>query len=125
MTAVDYNEKIGLLALALIDKEVKIYKIRQQGTKNALCELFSFFTYFPSGAATSCLQIEKFVTNGRPIICLGSQMGDIAIYYLDDDRAKREARGGPTCLTKFHFNHRGSKFPERDGEHEDGTETDY
>ena len=72
VTAVDYNEKIGLLALALIDKEVKIYQIRQQGTKNALCEHFSFFTYFPSGAATSCLQIEKFVTNGRPIICLGS-----------------------------------------------------
>ena len=52
-------------------------------------------------------------------------MGDLAIYYLDDDKEKREARGGPTCLTKFHFNHRGAKFPERDAEHEDGTEHDY
>lgn len=32
----------------------------------------------------TCLHIEQFVVNSRPILCLGSSYGDIAIYYLDE-----------------------------------------
>lgn len=65
---------------------------------------------FPSGGPATCLQIERYVTNGRPIVLLGSALGDIAMYYLDDDKTKRESRGGPTILTRFAFADRGKKL---------------
>lgn len=46
-------------------------------------EAYSFYMKFPNGEAVSCLHIEKFVTNGRPILCVGSLNGDVAVYYLD------------------------------------------
>lgn len=49
------------------------------------------------------------MTNGRPIVCIGSSLGDIGLYYLDDEKSKREARGGPTMLCKFSFKDRGMK----------------
>lgn len=110
MTACDFNESIGLLCIALIDREVKIYHVKQNGTKISLVESFSFMVNFPSGGAASCLQIERFVTNGRPIVCMGSSNGDIAMYYLDDDKTRRDARGGPTMLSRFSFNDRGMKI---------------
>jgi hypothetical protein len=124
VTACDYNAKIGLLALALIDKEVKIYKVSHQSTKSLLVEHFSFFTQFPSGAATCCLHIDNYVTNGRPIICLGSNQGDLAVYYLDDVREKREARGAPSLLTRFHFNEKGVKHEKPADDHQNEGETD-
>jgi len=33
VTACNFNESIGLLAIALIDKEVKIYHIKHNGNK--------------------------------------------------------------------------------------------
>ncbi len=74
--------------------------------------------HFASGAAASCLQIERFVTNGRPIICIGSALGDIAVYYLDDDKARRAKRGGPTVLTRFSFVERGMKMDDKDNDDE-------
>lgn len=41
---------------------------------------------------------------------MGSSFGDIAMYYLDDEKAKREARGGPTMLSRFSFIDRGMKI---------------
>lgn len=103
VTACDYNEEIGMLAIALIDKEVKIYNLRQSGTKISLIEQFSFMVHFNSDAAASYIYLERYVTNGRPIICIGTFLGDIALYYLDDEKLKREVKGGPTLLSKFHF----------------------
>lgn len=97
------------MALALIDKEVKIYKIKQTGSKISLEEFFSFYVSFHSGGAVSCLQIERYITNGRPIICMGSQLGDIAIYYLDSEKRIKEGRG-PMLLKQFNFNDRGARF---------------
>ena len=98
-----------MLAIALIDREIKIYHVKQSGTKINLVESFSFSVTFPTGSAASCLQIERFVTNGRPIVCVGSAIGDIGIYYLDDDKEKRR-KFGPTILQKFSFSDRGIKM---------------
>jgi len=32
------------------------------------------------------------------------------MYYLDDEKSKREARGGPTILSRFRFKDRGIKI---------------
>jgi hypothetical protein len=72
VTACGFSDSVGLLALALIDKEVKIYKLKQNGSKIGIEEVFSFYVSFQSGGAVSCLQIERYITNGRPIICMGS-----------------------------------------------------
>ena len=48
-----------------------------------MVEQFSFYVRFPGKAPISALCLDHYVTDQRPIICLGSQDGDIAIYYLD------------------------------------------
>lgn len=105
----DYNEEFGLLAIALIDREVKVYFVKQSGAKISLREFYSFYAKFPNGEAVSCLHIEKFVTNGRPIICLGSLCGNIAVYYLDATDAKGINKR-PQLLKQFNFNDRCAKF---------------
>ena len=42
VTASNFNEELGLLAVALIDKEIKIYYIRQMSGNIELKEYFSF-----------------------------------------------------------------------------------
>ena len=37
------------------------------------------------------MHIERFVVNSRPILCLGSDDCDIAIYYLDEPADGRKA----------------------------------
>lgn len=93
------------MGLALIDRQVLIYYIKQNGTKIGLEEQFSFYVNFPNKGSVSSLSIEQYVTNGRPIICLGSQNGDIAIYYLDGKDSK-----GKMCqrlIDQFNFFERG------------------
>lgn len=48
-----------------------------------MVESFSFFVKFPGKGAVSALCLDHYVTNRRPIICIGSQLGDIAVYYID------------------------------------------
>jgi hypothetical protein len=80
-------------------------------------ESFSFHAKFPNGGAVASLHIDKFVTNGRPIICLGSLNGDIAVYYLDSD--PRYPDKLPQLLKQFNFLDRGAKFdPSSDSDEE-------
>lgn len=46
VTACGFNDSVGLLALALIDKEVKIYNLKQNGSKIGIEEIFSFYVSF-------------------------------------------------------------------------------
>lgn len=39
---------------------------------------------------------------------MGSQLGDIAMYYLDDEKRLKEGKG-PALLRQFNFNDRGVK----------------
>jgi len=53
--ATDYNEELGLTALALIDREVRIYSVKQSGGKIQLNDTFSFKQHFPDKVAVSSL----------------------------------------------------------------------
>lgn len=73
-----------------------------------MVETFSFYVKFPSKAAVSALTLNHYVTDGRPIVCIGSQLGDIAIYYIDHMNPK-----GIVCqkqIEMFNFFERGSKI---------------
>jgi len=32
----------------------------------------------------TCLHIEQYIVDSRPILCIGSHTGEIAIYYIDE-----------------------------------------
>jgi len=68
VTASNYNEELGILALVLIDKEIKIYYIRQNGTSINLIEHFSFKTKFD----ISCIHLDRHVLDGKPILICGT-----------------------------------------------------
>ena len=73
-----------------------------------MVELFSFYVKFASKAAVSTLCLDHYVTDGRPIICLGSQIGDISIYYIDAV-SKATGKMGPKLIVSFNFFERGVK----------------
>ena len=37
-----YNEEFGLMAISLIDKEIKVYRVKKNGNKISFIDLFSF-----------------------------------------------------------------------------------
>ena len=71
---------MGLLAISLIDREIKVYKVKQNGAKVSFIEHLSFHAKF----IITCLCIERYVSNSRPILCMGSKSGEIQIFYLDE-----------------------------------------
>jgi len=75
-----YHEDLGTLAISLIDKEIKIYKLKQNGQKVSLAEQFSF----PAKFIVTCMHIERYVVNSRPLLFLGSNEGEVAVYYIDE-----------------------------------------
>jgi len=88
-----YNEELGLLALSLIDKEIKIYRIKQNGSKVHFVEHFSFHAKY----YTTCMFMERCVSNSRPILCMGSNTGEIQIFYLNEpvvDPTTKKAQDG-------------------------------
>ena len=74
-----FHQTLNILAISLIDKEIKLYKLRQNGAKLIFMDYFSFSVK----NIVTCLHLEQFVVNGRPILCLGKVNGDISIYYID------------------------------------------
>ena len=82
-----------------------------------MVELFSFYAKFPKQACISSLCLDHYVTDSRPIICVGSQHGDIAIYYVDHVNSQ-----GKVCqklITQFNFFERGVNKINTDSENED------
>lgn len=73
--AANYNEELGLLALALIDREIKIYKVKQNGTKISVVEYYSFKIMFGNKplCPVSSVHIENYVTNNKTILVFSSQ----------------------------------------------------
>lgn len=81
-----YNEELGLLALSLIDKEIQIYRIKQNGSKVQFVPHSSFDAKY----YTTCMYMERCVANSRPILCMGSNTGEIQIYYLNEYSADQK-----------------------------------
>lgn len=95
----------SIVALALIDNQVLIYQVKQSGVKISMVESFSFYAKFQKQACIASLCLDHYVTDGRPIIVLGSQHGDIAIYYIDHVNSQ-----GKVCqklIEQFNFFERG------------------
>lgn len=99
------------MAVALIDREVYVYKAKQQGNKIGFVSIFSFRAVLPNNGTISSISIEKYVTNGQPILILATFAGDILIYWLKIDpdyeslpeRQKLEKRTEPKLLKRFNF----------------------
>lgn len=51
-----YHPGLNILAIALIDKEIKIYKLKQNGSKVMISEHFSF--QIKNDFTVTCLHIE-------------------------------------------------------------------
>ena len=68
-----FNEDLGLLALSLVDKEIKIYRIKQNGARISFVDHLSFY----SRDTITSMCIERYVSNSRPILCMGSKTGEI------------------------------------------------
>ena len=75
-----FSEELGILALSLIDKEIKVYRVKQNGAKISFIEHISFHAKY----IITCICIDRCASNSRPILCMGSKSGDIQIYYLDE-----------------------------------------
>jgi hypothetical protein len=71
---------MGIFAISLIDKELKVYKIKQHGTRLQFLELYNFKTKH----TVSCLHIDRYATDRRAILCIGTHKGEIFVYYLDE-----------------------------------------
>ena len=75
-----YHEELAMLALSLIDKEIKVYKVKQMGKKVNFVDYMSFHVKH----TVTCICIERSVSNSRPMLCTGCKSGEIMIYYLDE-----------------------------------------
>lgn len=85
--------------------------------KISLVELFSFYAKFPGKAAVSALCLDHYVTDRRPIICIGSQNGDVAIYYLD--HVNKDKKVCQKLIIQFNFFERGINKEEPDSSDDD------
>jgi hypothetical protein len=109
--SVDYHEELQYVAVALVDREVYIYKAKQAGNKVGFHTIFSFRANIPNGATISTISVEKYVTNGKPILILGTFSGDVLIYWLTIDpefeflteKQKLAERKEPKLFKKFNF----------------------
>ena len=84
-----FSEELGLLALSLIDREIKIYRIKQNGAKISFIEHMSFHAKY----IITCICISRCASNSRPILCMGSKSGDIQIYYIDESSLYKNKDG--------------------------------
>ena len=102
------------VCLALIDQQILVYQLKQSGKKISMLEVgamnsksYSFYVKFPGKACVTALCCDNYVTDGRPIICLGSEFSDIAIYYLDHVANPKDGKIGQKLLASFNFFERG------------------
>jgi hypothetical protein len=97
-----------MLALSLIDKEIKIYRIKQMGKKVSFIDHMSFHVRY----TVTCVCIERSVSNSRPMLCMGCKDGEIMLYYLDEPILNKltgkpmgDGKVKEKMFTTFNFNH--------------------
>jgi hypothetical protein len=82
VSGIDYNEEFGLLAIAMIDHEVKIYYLKQNGSVVRLLEHTSFFC---KKHIITKVHFGRYVANRKIILCCGTYEGLIYIYEIEWD----------------------------------------
>lgn len=85
MTATEFSGELNLAAIALIDHTVKVFEFKESSTRSQveMREIHSFKLTF----IATCLFLATYARNSRPILCCGSGLGDVALYYLDSSAA--------------------------------------
>ena len=108
---VDYNEELQYVAVALVDREIYIYRAKQTGNRINFITVYSFRAKLPSNSAISCISLEKYV-KGATMLVVGTFQGDIRIYELEIDssfeglseKQKLELRREPKLIEGGAFN---------------------
>ena len=108
---VDYNEELQCVAVALVDREIHIFRAKQTGNRISFVTVFSFRAKLPSNSAISCISLEKHV-KGATMLIVGTFQGDIRIYDLDidlefeglSDKQKTELKKEPRLIEGGSFN---------------------
>lgn len=75
------------LVVALIDKEVKIYRVKENGSRISLEHRFSFYVK----NIVTYMEITRFIVNDYLILIVGTNCGKVEIYYIDEKPAIEEA----------------------------------
>lgn len=73
------------MAVALVDREVHIYKAKQTGNRISFVTVYSFRAKLPNNSTISCINLEKYV-KGATMLVVGTFQGDIRIYELEIDQ---------------------------------------
>lgn len=107
--------------MALVDREIYIYKVKKTGNKIGFVCIAQFRAKLPNNATISSLCIEKYV-KGQPILIVGTFQGDIRIYEIEIDPAfellsekqKLEQRKDAKVMEggAFNFFSKNMKLPE-------------
>jgi hypothetical protein len=68
---VDYNEELQYVAVALVDREINIYRAKQTGNRINFITVYSFRAKLPSNSSISCISLEKYV-KGATMLVVGT-----------------------------------------------------
>ena len=75
-----FHKETKTLVIALIDKEIKVYRIKENGSRITVEPRFSFYVKH----TVTYLEIEKYIVNDKIILIAGTEVGKIEIYYIDE-----------------------------------------
>lgn len=75
-----------LVAVALVDREIYIYKVKKTGNKTGFVCIAQFRATLSKNSIISSICIEKYV-KGQPILIVGTFHGDIRVYEIEIDPA--------------------------------------
>jgi WD40 repeat protein len=76
-----FSQETKKLCIALVDQEIRIYNVKENGKRIKLEENPLSFR---SKEIVTFMEITKFVVNDRQILVCGTDVGTIEIYYLDE-----------------------------------------
>jgi hypothetical protein len=84
--SVDYHQEMDLVAVALVDKVIYLYRAKRVGTVVSFHNMCNFVAKLPAHSMISSISIDRYVT-GLPIVIVGTFTGDIRVYEINLDPA--------------------------------------
>ena len=92
--------------IALIDKEVKIYRVKENGNRINLEHRFSFYI---KNIATY-MEITRYIVNDKLILIVGTDVHKIEIYYIDEKPLIEEAFQKKQKFNTREYDYRNTKI---------------